>query len=407
MGRSASALTRFAAFRGLILVAGAALLSACASAPQPGPSAAAPSGGGSAQPAPVAAPVNPNAPVTLALIAPTTSSSQAAARAAQDLVAAAQIAMAERAPANLVMKIYDSKGTAAGAAEAASHAVRDGAALILGPLLGDGTAAAAPVAAQGGLSILSFSNDASVAGGNVWLLGWLPGDEMRRVLGYAGSQGIGRVALVRPADRYGDAVSAEAPRAARDAGVSLSPELTYERSFQGIESASQSGAGAILASGAGGVLIADAGDALRAMSSFLAYYDVSPRTVRYLGLSRWDDARNAAESTLQGGWFAAPDPSSRAAFAAAFESRMARPPSPLASLGYDGVAAAADMLRAAQAGGPVAFSPASIVAAPHEGATGAFRLTPDGLNRRALAVMEMTPNGPALLDPAPSAAPGV
>lgn len=405
MRQSASAVSRPGALRGVFLLAAAALLSACASQPAPRADAPAPTGG-QASPAVSAPRIDPSAPVIVALIAPTTSTSQAAARAAQDLVAAAQIAMGERAPANMAMKIYDSKGSAAGAAEAAAHAARDGAALILGPLLGEATAAAGPVAAQAGLTVLSFSNDASVAGGNVWVLGFLPGDEMRRVLGYAGSQGVGQVALVRPADRYGDAVAAEAGAAGRDSGVFVGPMLSYERSFQGIESASKAGAGDIRASGAGGVLIADAGDALRSMASFLAYYDVSPRSVRFMGLSRWDDPRNAAESTLHGGWFAAPDPERRARFAEAFSARMARAPSPLASIGYDAVAAAADMLRAAQAGGPAAFSPASVSAGTHEGATGPFRMTPDGLNRRALAVMEMTADGPVLLDPAPAAAPG-
>ncbi|MFV0472880.1 MAG: ABC transporter substrate-binding protein, partial [Pikeienuella sp.] len=194
--------------------------------------------------------------------------------------------------------------------------------------------------------------------------------------------------------------------AARDAGVGVSPRVGYERSFQGIEASSKANAGAIRSSGADGVLIADYGDGLRSMASFLSYYDVSPRRYRFLGLSRWDDPRNASESTLHGGWFVTADPARRAAFSDRFASRLGRQPAPLAPVGYDAVAAAADILKAAAAGGPAAFSSAAITAGAHDGATGSFRLTPDGLNRRALAVMEMTSAGPTLLDPAPSGAPG-
>ncbi|MEX2519584.1 MAG: penicillin-binding protein activator [Paracoccaceae bacterium] len=410
MRQSASAVIRFPRFRAArigALAISAAILSACASSPPPGGGSSASSGGGATQTTEQrrAALIDPNGPVVIALIAPTTATSKAAARAAQDLVAAAQIAMSERAPANLAMKIYDSKGTPGGAAEATAHAVREGAALIIGPLLGDGTAAAGPVAAAAGLTMLSFSNDASVAGGNVWVLGQLPGDEMRRVLSYAGSQGIGQVALVRPADRYGDAVAAEASGAGRDAGVSISPTVSYERSFTGIEATSKSVAGDIRASGAGGVLLADSGDALRAMASFLAYYDLSPRQVRYMGLSRWDDPRNASESPLHGGWFSAADSSRTAAFKSTFAAQLSREPSALASMGYDAVVVAADLLRGARPGDAV-YSGAALTRNVFEGASGSFRLTADGLNRRSLAVMEMTAGGPVVLDPAPTAAPG-
>ncbi len=406
----ASAQIRGVAGRTFRAVAAAGFALALAACQTPPPPQAGGSGGGASTggPAPATQParVDPNGPVILALLAPTTSSSQAASRAAQDLVAAAQIAMGEMAPPNLVMKVYDTKGTAAGAAEVAGHAVRDGAAVIIGPLLGEATQAAAPVAAQAGLTVYSFSNDAEAAGGNVFLLGQLPGDELRRVLGYAGSQGIGQVAIVHPADRYGEAVAADARAAGRDAGVGVGPIVSYPRSFEGIQGAAQGGASEIRSSGAGAVVIADAGDGLRSMASFLAYYDLSPNVVKYMGLSRWDDPRNASETPLQGGWYAAADPARRAAFGERFRARMAREPSPLAPIGYDAASAAIAMLKAAQAGGPAAFTPAAATARAFEGATGPFRLTPDGLNRRSLAVLEMTPNGPAVLDPAPGAAPG-
>lgn len=415
MRQSATAVTDFfarkgrAALRLATMAMAVGALAACASSPLGGRGSGGSGGGGGTGGGGTGATsvrVDPNAPVVIAFLAPTTASSRVVSQTAQDLTAAAQLALSERGPANMTMKLYDTKGTAAGAAEAAAHAVREGAALILGPLTGEATAAAAPVAARAGLNVISFSNDPSVAGGNVWVLGQLPGDELQRIFGYAGSQGVSSIALLYPSDRYGQAVANAANGAARDAGVGVGPRIAYERSFQGIEGASKANAGDIRGSGANGVLIADYGDGLRSMSSFLSYYDVSPLTYRYLGLSRWDDPRNASESTLAGGWFAAADPTRRGMFENRFSSQLGRTPSPIAPVGYDAVVAASDILKSAAAGGPAAFSADAITAGVHDGATGTFRLTVEGGNRRALAVMEMTPGGPALLDPAPSGAPG-
>ena len=99
------------ALKGGVAAIGLAALAACAPGPkadnQAGSSGGASSGGQSQTQTPN---VDPNAPVTVALLAPTTAGSKGVRRAAQDLVAAAQMARSERAPANLVMKVYDTRG---------------------------------------------------------------------------------------------------------------------------------------------------------------------------------------------------------------------------------------------------------------------------------------------------------
>jgi hypothetical protein len=351
--------------------------------------------------------VDPSGPVTVAFLVPTTASSEGARRAAQDLVAAAQMAKSDLAPGNMILKVYDTRGTDAGAAEAGATAVRDGAALILGPLFGSSARAVAPVAAGAGLNVLAFSNDSSVAGGNVWVLGQLPDDEMRRLFSYASSQGIGTIALAYPTDPYGLQVAAAAGAAGRDASIFVGPTFGYERSFNGIEAASQTGASDIRGGGAQGVLIADAGDALRSMAAFLSYYDVSPRNVQYMGLGRWNDPRNMTEGALRGGWFVAADPSSQAAFDSRFSAQMGRRAGAVAGIGYDAVAVAATLLRSAQAGTRSPFDAIALTGgAGYQGATGPFRLTSDGLNRRSLAVMQIGSDAINVLDPAPIGAGG-
>lgn len=413
MSERAAFVTPSPSFFGMARAGVAALgllaLAACAG-PAGGPKPEASAGGGSTAPSTTQAPrVDPNAPVTVALIAPTTAGSDGVRRAAQDLVAAAQMAMSERAPANMVLKVYDSRGDAAGAAEAASHAVRDGAALVLGPLLASSAEAAAPVAAQAGLNVIAFSNDTSVAGGNLWVLGQTPDDEMRRIFAFAGSRGYDAVAVAHPDNRYGQQVASAAPAAARAAGVGVVTTASYpyapqrgRGNFDAINESAHGVARQIIGSGADSVLLAEVGTDLQTLGSFINYYDVAPRRYRYLGLSRWNTRATLREPALKGGWFVSADPNLVTGFEQRFAARMSRRPSAVASVGYDAVVAAADMLEA----GGGAFDAAAITRGQHRGATGPFRLTPDGGNARGLAILEVGENGFGVVDPAPAGAPG-
>lgn len=397
MRRETNFVTRFLRFGAVMGAAG--LLAACASNPPPQPQSSSGQAQQQAQTAPAQPTVVPNAPVAIALLAPTTASGNRARAAAQDLTAAAQMARRDHGPANLSMKIYDTKGTPAGAAAAASQAVAEGAAIIIGPLLGTSTASVGPIAAAQGVNVLSFSNDAAVAGGNVWVLGQLPGEELRRVMGYAASQGVGAVAVAYPTNRYGKLIANEAATAGSGVGVSVGPYVPYERSFQGIERATKEGASSIRGQ-ADGVLIADAGDALRSAAAFLDYYDVSPRSYRYLGTSRWEDLKNTKENALIGGWFAAADPDLRSGFDSKFASVMGRNPSPLAGLAYEAVQAASDMLRDASGRGDDTPFDFDAITDPrgHAGVAGPFRLLPDGRNQRSLAILEVTETGFFVVD---------
>ncbi len=399
MRREKNFVTRFLRLGAVMGAAG--LLAACASNPPPAPQASGGQAQQQTQTTPAQPTVTPNAPVMVALLAPTTASGKRARAAAQDLTAAAQMARRDHGPANMSMKIYDTKGTPAGAAAAASQAVAEGAAIIIGPLLGTSTASVGPIAAAEGVNVLSFSNDATVAGGNVWVLGQLPGEELRRVMGYAASQGVGAVAVTYPTNRYGKLIANEAATAGSGVGVSVGPYVPYERSFQGIERATKDGAGSIRGQ-ADGVLIADAGDALRSAAAFLDYYDVSPRRYKFLGTSRWADLKNTKENALIGGWFAAVDPDLKSGFESKFAGAMGRNPSPLAGIAYEAVQAASDMLRDAGSRGDNTPFDFDAITDPrgHTGVAGPFRLLSDGRNRRSLAILEVTETGFFVVDPA-------
>jgi branched-chain amino acid transport system substrate-binding protein len=149
------------------------------------------------------------------------------------------------------------------------------------------------------------------------------------------------------------------------------------------------------------ILLADGGHRLRSVAALLEFFDVDPATTRFLGTMRWQaDPRVLAEAALQGGWFAAPEPDDLAAFEGRFRDSFARSPDPLAALAYDATALAVVVARDLA---DRSFAADSLIDAQgFAGATGLFRLRPDGLADHGLAVLEVSGGTTRTLDPAPT-----
>ncbi|HYZ25701.1 MAG TPA: penicillin-binding protein activator, partial [Geminicoccaceae bacterium] len=149
------------------------------------------------------------------------------------------------------------------------------------------------------------------------------------------------------------------------------------------------------------ILLADGGDRLRSVASLLTFFDVDPATTRFLGTMRWQsDPRVLAESALQGGWFAAPAPDDLAAFQRRFRDIFGRNPDPLAALAYDATALAVVAARDLR---DRSFARETLINAQgFSGASGLFRLRPDGVADHGLAVLEVSGGTTRTLDPAPT-----
>ena len=73
--------------------------------------------------------------------------------------------------------------------QAAQQLLAQGAEVIVGPLFGPSVQAVAPIARDRGVPVLAFSTEKSVAGNGVYLLSFLPQNEVRRVVRYAAANG--------------------------------------------------------------------------------------------------------------------------------------------------------------------------------------------------------------------------
>jgi ABC-type branched-subunit amino acid transport system substrate-binding protein len=392
--------SRFAtAARAALAAFGLAALSACATAPtrpvvvgDPGPS------------------IDLSQPVPVALLVPGGTGDPGREEIAQSLVNAARLAQADLAGVPLDLRVYDTGGSASGGNAAASRAVAEGARIIVGPLFSTETAGVEPVADAAGLSVLSFSNNPSVASDNVYLLGLTFGNTAERIVSHAMSRGLRNIGVVYPNGLEGETARNAVAQAVRAQGGTLVAEQGYDLSVTGIERAVGPIAQRMLETGANAVVLADTPTGgLGFVADGLRAEGLGSGT-QFLGIHRWDvSGEILTQPSLQGSWFAAPDPAFLDTFEARYRSAYGTRPHEVAGLAYDGVAAVGALLREAVAtGNPAPFAPASIAGAQgFAGVYGPFRLLPSGLNQRNLAVREVRLGSAPVVDRAPRAFTGL
>jgi hypothetical protein len=155
------------------------------------------------------------------------------------------------------------------------------------------------------------------------------------------------------------------------------------------------------------ILLPASGQQLLSVAPLLAYYDVDPSEVRFLGTSLWEDPQLLNEPTLQGGWFPAPPPSLWKAFRDRYRQSFGDTPPRVASLAYDAVALAAVLdQRGEREGAYIAYTQDAITQSlGFAGIDGIFRFLPSGQVQRGLAVLELRQAGFIERDPAPSSFP--
>jgi len=338
-------------------------------------------------------------PVQVALLVPRGSGAAGDAQLSQSLENAARLASQDLNGAQVDLRVYDTAGNAGTASAAAQRAVAEGAKVIIGPVYAEAANAAGVAVASSGVSVLSFSNNTTIAGGNVFVLGATFENTARRLLAFAAGQGKRRIVLVSSNDLPGQLASRAVQGAAARAGVSIVGNVSHEFSQPGVIAAAPRVAEAVRTGQADAIfLTANSAGALPLFAQLLPEQGVSPSVTQYVGLSRWDIPQQTLDLPgLQGGWFALPDPGTAAQFASRYQAAYGAAPHPIAGLAYDAVAAVGALAARGGNLGPQALTRGS----GFQGTSGIFRLLPDGTNERALAVATVRDRRAQIIDPAP------
>lgn len=312
---------------------------------------------------------------------------------------------AEDIHAQVVLIPKDTEGTPKGAAKAAEQAIAEGVRLIIGPLFADEVRAVAPIAAKSGVNVITFSNNRDVAEKGVFLFGFMPEEQVERVLAEAFARHKSRVGALLPANAYGNMVADALRRMTILYNKPLVGIEFYPPAAPDMDNEIQRLLGGRVSGDAPPVdtlLLAEGGERLGVILSRLSTFGVTNANVQLLGTGVWDDADLAQMPGLAGGWFASSPPKSYHGFEQRFMHNYNYTPPRLASLAYDAVALAATL---AQTPAGSDFSSAALTdPSGYSGpANGIFRFSADGVSTRGLAVLEVGKGEIHEISPAPRA----
>src|SRR3954452_4751781 len=367
------------------LIVGAPLLGACAGVQQ----TLGQFSGSSVSPGAPGPPQQPlavgNGQVKIGLILPLSASGHAGV-AAQSMKNAAEMALAEFQNPNIQLLIKDDGGSAQGAQQGTQQALEQGAEMILGPLFAQSVPATAQLARTRGVPVIAFSTDSSVAGRGVYLLSFLPESDVNRIVEYSASVGKKSFAALLPENAYGNVVEAAFKQAVGRRGGRI---VAFEK-YSGDRAAPARTVAQALGS-ADALFIADDGESVLAVADALTAAGANLKNIQLLGTGLWDNPRVYASPNLQGGLYAAPDPSGFRGFSGRYRTKFGADPVRTATLAYDAVALVAALARTQ---GGQRFSP-EVLTSPSgfAGIEGLFRFRGDGTNERGLAVMRVESGG--------------
>ena len=341
-----------------------------------------------------------NKPVPVALLVP--KSSNGAGTVAANLENAAKMAVADLGAVKIDLRVYDTAGSADVAAQQAQRAVDEGSKIILGPLFAEAANAAAVAVGDEGVNVMSFSNNPSIAGGNVFILGKTFDNTASRLMSFAKSQGKSRAVIVHPENVEGEFGRVALQRAANEVGIEVVSVQSFTFTPQGVIDAVNPIKNATLSGNADLLLLTStSAGALPLLAQMLPEAGINPATIQYAGLSRWDiPPQTLALAGLQNGWFAMPDVTRTQNFSTRYQAAYGAQPHQLASLAYDGIAAVGALVAAGKANALTAD--ALTQSSGFEGVDGIFRLNKNGTNERGLAIAQVKEQRVHIIDAAPS-----
>jgi len=336
--------------------------------------------------------------VRIGLLLPNTAGGEASS-VARLFRNSAELAVNDFRGGDIQLLVKDTQGSADGARAAAQAAIAEGAEMIIGPVFAPAVSGAAAVARSSGVPIVAFSSNSSVASRGVYLLSFLPQNDVERIVSFAVSRGKKSMAAIIPQNDYGSVVEAAFRQYAGQHGVRVLAIERYDSSEADIRAKAEAVAG--LSSQVDAIFMPDGGGAAQIIGGVLSSKGVSASSVALLGSSQWDNAGVLRNPGLRGGWFPMTDKSGYNTFAGRYRSAYGAAPPRTGTLAYDATILAAGLVRSA---GARRFSE-DVLTNPDGflGIDGVFRFRRDGTNQRGLAIYEVAGGSARILEPAPRA----
>lgn len=126
----------------------------------------------------------------------------------ESLLNSAQLSVFENSKNNIMLKVYDTKGTDFGAVEAINKAIEEGVDTIIGPLFYAETKAVSEIAKANNIVLFSLSNEQKLMNtDNVFVAGSIIEQEIETLLNYLINEGKTNFVALLPNNTYGSHVN--------------------------------------------------------------------------------------------------------------------------------------------------------------------------------------------------------
>ncbi len=142
-------------------------------------------------------------PVRAGLLLPLSAPQEQWRATARAMLEAAQLALFDQGETPVILLPQDTGGTAQGAARAMQAVLAQGAEVVLGPVLSAGLRESAQLARARNVPVIAFSPDRRNRQAGLYLFGFAPEEEVERVLDYAATRNVRRIAALIPDSDYG------------------------------------------------------------------------------------------------------------------------------------------------------------------------------------------------------------
>lgn len=303
----------------------------------------------------------------------------------------------------IILVPRDTGNSANSSAMAAEQLIKDGATFIVGPLFSQAVTAMKPIVKAAHVPVISFSNNRTAAEPNIYTYGYMPEQQISRIAEYAYLRGYQRVGLLAPNDAYGQKVRDELSFIYTQKGGFVSPSELYAPSEANIDAA----VSRLMAGYENNtedrkfqaIFIADGGSNVKNIIKSLKRHNLDFNKIKLLGAGLWDDQDLGKIPEMNGAIFPGTPPEYARNFERRFIAMYGYKPSRLASLSYDIVSLLAKLSMSSDAAkiNPGLLLDRDGFNAP---ANGLYRLLPDGTSERKLAILQVTPTGFKVLEPA-------
>lgn len=339
--------------------------------------------------------------IPVALVVPLSGDSEKMGQAMQDAAAMAlfdKYANVSRLGAfrQMVLVPEDSGDTPDATQKAMAEVLAKKPVAVLGPLFSDTVVAATPAARKANVPLLAFSNNREVAGQGVYVLGYSPEEQAARIVEFAVRNQKPRIAILTPADSYGD----KATEAAKNSlsALALEPALVA-RYGEGGDNL-QAAVAKLSTVEFDALFLPEGGEELAHVLKTLEVKGITPAMVQFLGTGLWDDPELLRSTNLDGAWIASGDPRGQTQFETRFQHLYGYKPPRLASLAYDAAIMVATLVTQERALDASTLTQSAGYNGP---ANGSVRLYTNGTSARSLAVLRVASGKLQMLE-APSIA---